>query len=281
MICPNCNTYFEDDFAFCPKCGAKLELSDRDWNKYRNENGNFTMGINGRTIESDSFEELISTGVNHAMSQIICSNVDDFILDEEYEKAFEQLFLGLSNEPKNEEFRKRLYTLVRKCTEKGKYGDSMRYILEVFNINDEFGIHDDDDILYYFLGSAASLSNDYEIGLNCFAKAIEINPNIPEYWINQGIILQKVGDELFESEIKNAENVNMIRLYYEKSLYSFNQAQKIEYNPQIRKIMDDTKIKIINMMNYNSDRGYKVCAKCGEKNSINRTYCERCGTDFP
>ena len=23
MICPNCNNYFNDDFAFCPHCGTK------------------------------------------------------------------------------------------------------------------------------------------------------------------------------------------------------------------------------------------------------------------
>ena len=28
MLCPNCNTYFEDDFAFCPKCGANLNEKD-------------------------------------------------------------------------------------------------------------------------------------------------------------------------------------------------------------------------------------------------------------
>ena len=64
-----------------------------------------------------------------------------------------------------------------------------------------------------------------------------------KYLANLDIIPTKAMDTI--SEIKNAEILNIIRSYYEKSLYSFNQAQKIEYNPQIRKIMDNTKINTI------------------------------------
>ena len=116
MLCPNCNTYFEDDFAFCPKCGSKLELAKKDWDKLRNENGKFAYVSKGEQVEFDSMQDLAKGFAEEVMTMALFYKIEECIDEKDYDEAFHILYPVLTENPDYMELWDLLYKIIDKIS---------------------------------------------------------------------------------------------------------------------------------------------------------------------
>lgn len=217
MICPNCNTYFEDDFAFCPRCGVKLELSEKDWDKLRNENGKFAYMENEEQVEFDSMQDLANGFVEHVMTTAFFAKVEECLEDRNYDEAFHILYPVLTENPNNMEIWDLLYKIIQGTMDDMKIMDATVYITEGIRIDNK------DDHLWNELGVCFCFQKNYKTAMDCYNRAIKFNRNNDEYWSNKGYLLLLNGTKFFKED-----NFDEARNCFNEALICFDQAMKID-----------------------------------------------------
>ena len=272
MLCPNCNTYFEDDFAFCPKCGSKLELAKKDWDKLRNENGKFAYVSKGEQVEFDSMQDLAKGFAEEVMTMALFYKIEECIDEKDYDEAFHILYPVLTENPDYMELWDLLYKIIDKSIEDGKYKDASVFTSKGIEINNQ------DDFLWHSWGVSFSFLGLHELAMKGYSNAIELNPNNDEYWADKGHLFALIGVKYF-----NNQEMDEARKNFEEALFYLNQAMKLGEKGKYER----NYYNLLNLINKTKESRRtknsetKVCPKCGTQNSINRTYCERCGEDFP
>ncbi len=239
MLCPNCNTYFEDNFAFCPKCGSKLELTKKDWDKLRNENGKFAYVSKGEQVEFDTMQDLAKGFAEEVMTIALFHKIEECMDEKDYDEAFHILYPVLTENPEDMELWDLLYKIIRCTMDDMKIRDATVYITEGIRIDNK------DDHLWNELGVCFCFQKNYQTAMDCYDRAIKFNGNNDEYWSNKGYLLLLNGTKFFKYH-----NLDECINCFNEALICFDQAMKIDGG---NKYLDIFKQVIIDINSLNKD----------------------------